>query len=228
MTVATGHHEHLDRGPGRRRGRARRPRPRPTTTGSCSASASATGASSTSSAATTTSRCSAMNVYLDALDEAPRAAADGERVIAALGPKMLEVSRERAAGTHPYLVTAEPHPRGARGGRAGQARRAGAGGRARVRPRPAPGRWPAGTSSSTSCFPNYVNNWKRLGFTDDGPRRRRQRPARRRARRVGRRGRDLRAGAGAPRRRRRPRLPAGHPRRGRPARRSSGAASRAR
>ncbi len=53
----------------------------------------------------------AMGEYLDALDAAPYVAAGGAtpppRVLAALGPKMLELSRERAQGAHPYLVTPE-------------------------------------------------------------------------------------------------------------------------
>jgi probable F420-dependent oxidoreductase len=48
---------------------------------------------------------SAMVAYLDALDAAGVPA--GRRVLAALGPKMLELSRDRAAGSHPYLVTPE-------------------------------------------------------------------------------------------------------------------------
>ena len=48
---------------------------------------------------------SALVGYLDALDRAG-SPADG-RVLAALGPKTLELSRDRAAGAIPYLVTAE-------------------------------------------------------------------------------------------------------------------------
>ncbi|MFI6333494.1 LLM class F420-dependent oxidoreductase [Streptomyces sp. NPDC050535] len=48
---------------------------------------------------------SAMVGYLDALDAAGLPAE--RRVLAALGPKMLELSRDRAAGSHPYLVTPE-------------------------------------------------------------------------------------------------------------------------
>ena len=51
----------------------------------------------------------AMRDYLDALDAARYLAAGGQvappRVLAALGPKMLELARDRAAGAHPYLVT---------------------------------------------------------------------------------------------------------------------------
>ncbi len=50
---------------------------------------------------------SSMVAYLDALDTAATPVPVAERVLAALGPKMLELSRERAAGAHPYLVTPE-------------------------------------------------------------------------------------------------------------------------
>ncbi|HEY3842277.1 MAG TPA: TIGR03620 family F420-dependent LLM class oxidoreductase [Acidimicrobiales bacterium] len=50
----------------------------------------------------------AMTDYLDAMDRAPYFGADGDlppMVLAALGPKMLALSRQRTAGAHPYLVT---------------------------------------------------------------------------------------------------------------------------
>ncbi len=49
--------------------------------------------------------------YLDQLDDLNVPA--GSRVLAALGPKVLRLSAERAAGAHPYLVTPE-HTRQAR------------------------------------------------------------------------------------------------------------------
>src|ERR1039458_3138095 len=53
----------------------------------------------------------AMRDYLSAMDEAPMRAPEGHlryaRVIAALGPKMLEVGATLADGVHPYLVTPE-------------------------------------------------------------------------------------------------------------------------
>lgn len=49
--------------------------------------------------------------YLDQLDEAGVPAT--ERVLAALGPRVLKLAGERAAGAHPYLVTPE-HTRMAR------------------------------------------------------------------------------------------------------------------
>jgi len=48
---------------------------------------------------------SKMREYLDELDAAvPPVPADG-RLLAALGPRMLELARERSAGAHPYLVS---------------------------------------------------------------------------------------------------------------------------
>ena len=104
--------------------------------------------------------------YLDGLDAAPTPLAETDRVIAALGPKMLELARARTAGTHPYLVT----PDLTRNARAGVG----------------PDRLVAceqgvvlGTDASAAReiarlhlktyleLPNYSNNWKRQGFTDD-------------------------------------------------------------
>ncbi|MBL7497132.1 TIGR03620 family F420-dependent LLM class oxidoreductase [Frankia sp. CNm7] len=46
-----------------------------------------------------------LNAYLDALDTATPVVPASERVLAALGPRMLGLSRERAGGAYPYLVT---------------------------------------------------------------------------------------------------------------------------
>ena len=54
-----------------------------------------------------------MNEYLDALDAAETPVRKQQRCIAALGPKMLDLSRERSLGTHPYFVPVE-HTRAAR------------------------------------------------------------------------------------------------------------------
>lgn len=52
-----------------------------------------------------------MRDYLDQMDRVQPIADAGRddqpRVLAALGPKMLELARDRAAGAHPYLVTPE-------------------------------------------------------------------------------------------------------------------------
>jgi len=53
----------------------------------------------------------AMSAYLDAMDaarfDAPRPATRPLRVLAALGPRMLELAAARADGAHPYLVPVE-------------------------------------------------------------------------------------------------------------------------
>jgi hypothetical protein len=48
-----------------------------------------------------------MTEYLDALDEAEPPVAAGERMLAALGPRMLSLARDRAGAAHPYLVPPE-------------------------------------------------------------------------------------------------------------------------
>ncbi|MDQ6885188.1 MAG: TIGR03620 family F420-dependent LLM class oxidoreductase [Candidatus Dormibacteraeota bacterium] len=60
---------------------------------------------------------SAMKAYLDAMQEAPYRGAEpavpAPIVLAALGPKMLELAKDRTAGAHPYFVPVE-HTKGAR------------------------------------------------------------------------------------------------------------------
>ncbi|WP_020666005.1 TIGR03620 family F420-dependent LLM class oxidoreductase [Amycolatopsis nigrescens] len=48
-----------------------------------------------------------MNTYLDSLDAADPPVPAGARMLSALGPRMLELSRDRAAGALPLLVTPE-------------------------------------------------------------------------------------------------------------------------
>ncbi|MFI2780908.1 LLM class F420-dependent oxidoreductase [Streptomyces sp. ALB3] len=50
---------------------------------------------------------SSMVAYLDALDAASPPVSSGRRLLAALGPRMLELASDRTLGAHPYLVTAE-------------------------------------------------------------------------------------------------------------------------
>lgn len=102
--------------------------------------------------------------YLDALDVAGILAAD--RCIAALSPKMLTLARERSAGAHPYLVTPE-HTATAR-------EVLGVGPLLAVEQGVVlesdadTARTIARQALEGYCgLPNYVNNWKRLGFTDD-------------------------------------------------------------
>jgi len=107
-----------------------------------------------------------MRTYLDGLDAAPTPLAADHRVLAALGPKMLELARTRAAGTHPYLVTPELTA----------AARAGVGAGPFVGPEQAVVLEPdADTARAIArthlagylSLPNYANNWKRQGFTED-------------------------------------------------------------
>jgi probable F420-dependent oxidoreductase len=104
--------------------------------------------------------------FLDGLDAAPTPLPVDDRVLAALGPKMLELARDRAAGAHPYLVTPE-HTNAAR-----QALGPGK----LVLPEqgvvletdPDRARMIARTHLAVYLgLPNYSNNWKRFGFTDD-------------------------------------------------------------
>jgi len=107
-----------------------------------------------------------MRSYLDALDAAEPPLARHDRVLAALGPKMLELARSRAAGVHPYLVTPD-HTAVAR---------AAGGADALVAPEqalvldtdPTTARATARVHLATYLgLPNYVNNWRRFGFDDD-------------------------------------------------------------
>jgi probable F420-dependent oxidoreductase len=108
----------------------------------------------------------AMAAFLDGLDSAPAPLAVSNRVLAALGPKMLELARTRAAGTHPYNVTAE-HTALAR---------AALGPSGLVVPEqavafttdPELGRHLGRDHLAHYLeLPNYTNNLRRLGFGDD-------------------------------------------------------------
>lgn len=113
---------------------------------------------------------SQLRTYLDDLDAlgatAPSIAAPSGRVLAALGPKMLELAATRAAGAHPYLTTVD---------HTAEARRI-------LGPDPflAPTQMvvlDANPSTARAVArrhlamylgqPNYVNSWLRLGFTED-------------------------------------------------------------
>jgi len=109
---------------------------------------------------------SKMVAYLDALDATTPPVPAADRMLAALGPRMLSLTRRRAAAAHPYLVPPEhtalarealgpgivlapeqavvldPDPR-----------------RARERAR--------AFVNDYLALPNYVRNLRTLGFTDD-------------------------------------------------------------
>ena len=110
-----------------------------------------------------------MRNYLRAMAKAPYKAvppaSTPQTVLAALGPKMLELSAAQADGAHPYNVTPE-HTR--------QARRILGAGKllcveqgAILETNPAQARALARQFlSHYLSLPNYVNNWRRLGFND--------------------------------------------------------------
>ncbi len=107
-----------------------------------------------------------MAAYLDGLDAAATPLAVADRMLAALGPKMLELARTRTAGTHPYLVTPELTamarvgigPDGLVASEVGVV----------LETDPAKAREIARLHLQTYlALPNYANNWKRHGFTDD-------------------------------------------------------------
>ncbi|ONH61902.1 LLM class F420-dependent oxidoreductase [Frankia sp. CcI49] len=108
----------------------------------------------------------AMSAFLDGLDKAETPVPAQDRVLAALGPKMLELAGSRARGAHPYLVTPE-HTRQVR-------ERLGAG------PLVLPEQTVILTTDADEAhtigrgwlagylgLPNYANNVRRLGFTDE-------------------------------------------------------------
>jgi probable F420-dependent oxidoreductase len=107
---------------------------------------------------------SAMVDFLDGLDAA--GSTKDDRVLAALGPRMLALSRDRAAGAHPYLVTPE-HTATAREALGPDRLLAPEvkvvldtdADRARAAAR--------GHLKLYLALPNYTANLRRLGFTDD-------------------------------------------------------------
>jgi len=104
--------------------------------------------------------------YLDELDAAQPPVPSGERILAALGPKVLQLSADRAAGAHPYC-TNPAHTAEAR---------ALMGPSAQLLPDQ---KVYFGTDPTTARavarkglaiylgLPNYVNNFRRMGFDDD-------------------------------------------------------------
>ncbi|MFZ4718854.1 MAG: LLM class F420-dependent oxidoreductase [Ilumatobacteraceae bacterium] len=113
---------------------------------------------------------STMVAYLDAMDRglyfAPQPSSPPQRVLAALGPKMLQLSAERGLGAHPYFVPVE---------HTAIAREA-LGADALLAPEqavmfetdPSAARAIARRHMATYLsLPNYTNNLTRLGWTDD-------------------------------------------------------------
>lgn len=113
---------------------------------------------------------STMVEYLDRMDQgvflSPQPASPPQRVLAALGPKMLKLAAERGVGAHPYFIPVE-HTAVAREVM---------GPDALLAPEqavvfetdPTKARAIARAHMNTyTRLPNYVNNLKRFGFTDE-------------------------------------------------------------
>jgi probable F420-dependent oxidoreductase len=106
----------------------------------------------------------ALNAYLDVLDQ--HDVPTGRRVLAALGPQVLQLSAQRSAGAHPVLVTPE-HTAEARriiGPDAFLAPAVPVAPTTDVEQARAVGRQMLEVYLGLR---NYLNNWKRLGFTDE-------------------------------------------------------------
>ena len=108
----------------------------------------------------------AMAAYLDALEVAEPPVPAEARVLASLGPKMLTLARERAAGAHPYLTTPE-HTQQARE-ILGADRLLAPEQRVVLETDRAAARELGRRHLEVYLrLPNYTNNLRRLGFTDD-------------------------------------------------------------
>jgi probable F420-dependent oxidoreductase len=109
-----------------------------------------------------------MRAYLDKMDRAPYRAVpsvNSIRVLAALGPQMLRLAAERAQGAHPYFVPPE-HTAKARE-LLGSDRLLAVEQAVVLESDPAKAREIARAHTSRYLMlPNYVNNLRRLGFTD--------------------------------------------------------------
>ena len=108
----------------------------------------------------------AMRQFLDGLDGAPVPVGADHRMLAALGPKMLELARTRTAGTHSYNVTAE-HTAEARAALGPDALIAPEHAVALTTDADRARRLGRAHLETYLGLPNYTNNLRRLGFGDD-------------------------------------------------------------
>lgn len=108
----------------------------------------------------------AMGDYLDELDRAPVPVGCDERVLAALGPHMLGLARDRSLGAHPLIVTPE-HTRRARA-TLGSAALLAPGQKVVLERDPSLARARARRSvAGHLTLANYAESLRRLGFRDD-------------------------------------------------------------
>ena len=104
--------------------------------------------------------------YLDGLDKLDGLVPPVRRVLAALGPRMLKLARERAAGAHPYFVPVE-HTAFAREVLGPEPLLAPEVAVVLGTDREAALQWAREYASIYLPLPNYTNNLLRFGFTDD-------------------------------------------------------------
>jgi probable F420-dependent oxidoreductase len=104
--------------------------------------------------------------FLDEADSAEPPLPTDRRALAALGPKMLELARERTAGTHPYLVS-PLHTQRAREA-LGPDRLVAPEQGVVLDADPVTARATARLHLSRYMeLPNYVNNWRRFGIEEE-------------------------------------------------------------
>jgi probable F420-dependent oxidoreductase len=107
-----------------------------------------------------------MTAYLDALDAEEVPVAANRRVLAALGPRMLELAAARSAGAHPYLVPVEHTVRARQTLGTGPLLAPEV--TAVLEPDPTEARELARKfTAGYLTLPNYVNNLRALGFGDE-------------------------------------------------------------
>src|SRR5215469_7714911 len=104
--------------------------------------------------------------YLDALDAATTTVPAGDRMLAALGPRMLSLARTRTSGAHPYLVPPE-HTALARDILGTSAVLAPEQAVVLAADRRSGRELAKSFVASYLLLPNYVRNLRRLGFGDD-------------------------------------------------------------
>lgn len=112
-----------------------------------------------------------MRAYLDAMDATPRGTPEAKQpgpplLLAALGPKMLELSRDRTQGAHPYLVTPE-HTARAREILGADRLLAVEQGVVLTDDRAEGLRRARVHLEAYKALPNYRNNWLRLGWSEE-------------------------------------------------------------
>lgn len=103
--------------------------------------------------------------YLEAIDAADESVPADRRVLAALGPKMLALSAELAGGAHPYLVTPAHTARAREALGSGPLLAPEQGVILETDPEKARATARAALALYMQ-LPNYVNNWRRDGFTE--------------------------------------------------------------